>query len=41
MSSPVITGLVPVISIRVAQSSSKRDDRDRPGHDVGEVVKFS
>ncbi len=29
----VITGLVPVIPIRMAQRISKRDGRDKPGHD--------
>ncbi len=30
----VITGLVPVIPIRMARRYSKRDGRDKPGHDV-------
>jgi hypothetical protein len=30
----VITGLVPVIPIRMALRFSKRDGRDKPGHDV-------
>lgn len=29
----VITGLVPVIPIRLAQYSPKREARDKPGHD--------
>jgi hypothetical protein len=29
----VITGLVPVIPIRMARRYSKRDGRDKPGHD--------
>jgi hypothetical protein len=33
----VITGLVPVIPIRMALRFSKRDGRDKPGHD-GEGV---
>jgi hypothetical protein len=34
----VITGLVPVIPIRMARRFSKRDGRDKPGHDgVGPV----
>jgi hypothetical protein len=33
---PVIPGLVPGIPMRQAQCSSKRDGRDRPGHDEGE-----
>jgi hypothetical protein len=35
-SSVVITGLVPVIPIRTARRISKRDGRDKPGHDVVE-----
>jgi len=34
MSSFVITGLGPVISIGEAPHSSDRNGRDRPGHDV-------
>ncbi len=30
----VITGLVPVIPIRMARRFSYRDGRDKPGHDV-------
>ena len=32
----VITGLVPVIPIRMARRFSYRDGRDKPGHDVVE-----
>jgi hypothetical protein len=31
----VITGLVPVISMREVRCLSNRDGRDRPGHDEG------
>ncbi len=31
--SAVITGLVPVIPIRMVRRYSKRDSRDKPGHD--------
>ncbi len=34
--SVVITGLVPVIPIRMARRFSYRDGRDKPGHDVVE-----
>ncbi|NGX96630.1 MAG: hypothetical protein G4V63_15855 [Candidatus Afipia apatlaquensis] len=33
----VITGLVPVISIDLAQVLLNRDGRDKPGHDIATV----
>ncbi len=30
----VITGLVPVIPMRLALSDPKRDGRNKPGHDI-------